>query len=337
MEEELIDALCQRSCTFALYREQQGQEVFCMQENGGAHPFPAAKSFALAAYHASPRFIAEECSSEPDPTRFALLPPRFPHTPATTRKDYHHLFSQYTQWLHGEGALGKIVLARTRDIPCSAPSPARLYAAACRTAPGEFQALVHTPDSGTWICSTPEILLKGKGDSWQTMSLAGTRPVSKKPWDPKNLAEQRMVTDSICHTLSRLGCSWEMSSPSSTTSGAIEHLCTRIRFRLPASNILRMLSQLQPTPAVSGYPREKAMARIASHPDIHRGYYAGYMGRWQTGNISLYVTLRCMQIYHDRCRLYAGGGLLPDSDEEAEWQETELKMQPMLHLLNTSR
>jgi isochorismate synthase len=42
--------------------------------------------------------------------------------------------------------------------------------------------------------------------------------------------------------------------------------------------------------------------------------------------VQLYVSLRCMQIFNGFCRLYAGGGIMPDSVEEQEWQETVNKM-----------
>ena len=51
------------------------------------------------------------------------------------------------------------------------------------------------------------------------------------------------------------------------------------------------------------------------------------------GETNLFVTLRCMQIFPNAYRLYAGGGLLPDSVEEQEWQETETKLDTMRNLL----
>lgn len=51
------------------------------------------------------------------------------------------------------------------------------------------------------------------------------------------------------------------------------------------------------------------------------------------GATALYVTLRCMQLFKNHCRLYAGSGLLPDSSEPSEWQETETKLDTMRNLL----
>ena len=73
-------------------------------------------------------------------------------------------------------------------------------------------------------------------------------------------------------------------------------------------------------------PVADARTLLQEYPDIDRSCYAGYLGPWGHGAVQLYVSLRCMQIFPTFCRLYAGGGLMPDSDEEQEWQETENKM-----------
>jgi isochorismate synthase len=90
--------------------------------------------------------------------------------------------------------------------------------------------------------------------------------------------------------------------------------------------ILQLLDELPPTPAVCGAPVSEARRLLQHYPDIDRSCYAGYLGPWGNGVVQLYVSLRCMQVFDGVCRLYAGGGLMPDSDEAQEWQETENKM-----------
>jgi isochorismate synthase len=51
------------------------------------------------------------------------------------------------------------------------------------------------------------------------------------------------------------------------------------------------------------------------------------------GEMAMFVSLRCMRVFDDRYRLYAGGGILPQSEEEMEWEETAAKMQSMLSLI----
>ena len=85
---------------------------------------------------------------------------------------------------------------------------------------------------------------------------------------------------------------------------------------------------------VCGIPKEAAKDFILSHEGIDRSYYSGFIGPLNINNEThLYVSLRCMQIMDNCCRLYAGGGLLSESKKESEWQETEAKLQTMLQLL----
>ncbi len=83
-----------------------------------------------------------------------------------------------------------------------------------------------------------------------------------------------------------------------------------------------------------GYPTDLARYCQESYPDINREYYAGFIGPYHPAkNSALYVTLRCMLMGDDSCRLYAGGCILAESDEQSEWQETCLKMQAMRTLI----
>jgi isochorismate synthase len=95
-----------------------------------------------------------------------------------------------------------------------------------------------------------------------------------------------------------------------------------------------MLKLLHPTSAVCGMPMEKSLAFLRAHEGYDREYYSGYLGPVRINNESqLFVNLRCMQVSSGRARLYAGGGVLGESDPEKEWQETELKMNTLLSVI----
>jgi len=102
------------------------------------------------------------------------------------------------------------------------------------------------------------------------------------------------------------------------------------------------LQALHPTPAVCGLPKDDAFRFILDNEHTPRQYYSGFMGPLNLPpsthvlpptSTHLYVSLRCMQITSTHYRMYAGGGLLKDSIEEQEWQETEAKLETMRHLL----
>ncbi len=331
-----MDALCRHHCAFALYRlPGEAQEPqFCMQEDGGFSPWsPGKAGFVFASFAGSSFVIRGERHTAPAASVFAPLPPQHAKTPPTSREEYHRLFSLYKAQL--PQSLHKIVLARTEDVPAASFSPTAAFRRACELSPMAFNVLIHTPEHGTWLCSTPELLLRGCGDEWETMALAGTRPASRgddAPWDAKNRREQQLVADYIHAQLSPLWEGGEWSEPHTVAAGAVEHLCTRFRFRMQAEMLGEVLHRLPPTPAVSGHPVETARTWLQTHPDVERGLYAGYLGPVAEGNVQLFVTLRCMRLYAGCCRLFAGGGLMPDSEEEAEWRETLAKMQAMKKL-----
>ncbi len=333
-----IDALCRRHATFVLYRlPGEEEEVrFCMQKDGGVSTWQVGQTgFLLAPFDGAALFIREELSAPPAADTLSLLRARDPASPATTPEEYARLFDLYTgQMPH---LLQKIVLARTEDVPRSPGfSPARAFAQVCVRAPRHFNILLHTTAHGTWLCSTPELLLRGQGEQWETMALAGTRAAGDAedaPWDAKNRREQQLVADYIRQCLEPLWEEGNATPPHTLRTGQIEHLCTRFRFRMPQEKLGHLLATLPPTPAVCGYPPEAARAWLRRQPDMERGLYAGYLGPVNARGVQLFVTLRCMQLFAESCRLYAGGGLMPDSNAAAEWQETVAKMRGMRQLL----
>ena len=95
----------------------------------------------------------------------------------------------------------------------------------------------------------------------------------------------------------------------------------------------QLAAALHPTPAVCGLPKTEALTRILTTESLDRRYYAGFLGWWGQDEAALYVNLRCLKLYAGGVRLYAGGGILPESTLEQEWQETCHKMCTMLVLL----
>lgn len=338
-EAERTDALCGRQCAFALYALPGEQEThFCMATDGRTEEdFIFRNGFLLATFHGKQLFIPAELAEPPAPDVWPVMQ-QLPQRAATTRGEYTALFQLYTGFIRS-GQVRKIVLARTEDAAVAKDfSPTQAFLRACTNQPNAFKALVHTPQHGTWLFCTPEQLITGTGtdNTWHTMALAGTRMPCTLPWDAKNRREQALVTEFMREVLAPLADDMQLSEPENLRAGNIEHLCTRFHLQMPPGRILRLLDCLPPTPAVCGSPVAEARKLLLSYPDIDRSCYAGYLGPWGNGGVQLYVSLRCMQMFPGFCRLYAGGGLMPDSDEESEWQETAAKMQTMRSLLNSN-
>jgi isochorismate synthase len=198
--------------------------------------------------------------------------------------------------------------------------------------------LVYTPQSGLWLVSTPEILLSGNGSEWQTIALAGTMKYEDDlRWSDKYIHEQRYVATYVTHQLEQFTHDFSEEGPRTARAGHLAHLRSDFHFSLPDNtSVGALLQALHPTPAVCGLPKQSSFRFILQHEHHDRSYYSGFMGPlFLNGQTNLFVTLRCMQIYSDGYRLYAGGGLLKDSVEELEWQETETKLDTMRRILET--
>ena len=261
--------------------------------------------------------------------------------------DFHNYHGQLES-----GAFQKIVLARSARLKATERlEPLTLFARACRLYPRMFVALFSTERSGTWLIATPETLISGTDGAMYTMALAGTMRLSGEllgfdtegstigkdaiHWSTKNIKEQRYVETYITECVERFSDDFCVEGPYTARAGDLVHLRSDIRFRLKdTAHLGDLINALHPTPAVCGMPKEATRYFIQQNESEPRGYYSGFSGLLDpNGDTRLFVTLRCMRIdtaNNDAFyRLYAGGGLLKDSDCQAEWEETEAKMNTM--------
>ena len=224
------------------------------------------------------------------------------------------------------GEFRKIVLAR-RSVQTTRLSAEALFVKACRMYPRLFVALVCSEASGMWLMATPEVLLQGSEGEYHTMSLAGTQKTEAPEaleWPQKDLEEQQYVTDYIEACIRTFSDDCCLYGPYTMKAAHLCHLRTDIHFSLPSDDVLGdVLEALYPTPAVCGIPKESARR------------YSGFVGMLSPrSDTHLFVSLRCMRLLPDGiCELYAGGGLLKESEMEKEWRETEVKMQTMMELV----
>lgn len=257
------------------------------------------------------------------------------------RNQYLEGFEACMDAIH-EGSCQKIVLSRqvVRAKP-PAFSSGILFAKACRAYPNAFVYLCHTPQTGTWLGSTPESLLENLGDRWMTVALAGTRNVAhqdENPWDAKNRDEQRLVSLHVEGILNAYADRIDRSGPSESLAGHLAHLKTTYHFDMKEAQHDRLgslLSDLHPTPATCGFPIKKARHVLKRCERHDRSYYAGIVGPYQVEHqTALYVNLRCLNVLEEDLVMYAGGGLLAGSTFESEWTETSLKLETLLSLID---
>jgi len=345
-----IDALIRQNRTFAVYRLPGEKQVHLIEQTTDfARILPAIESLnEQNGFVIAPFRISETCPIvliEPDEESVFEVPNvaaangKSENIREEPSSDYRSKFNTFTQAL-ADKDFEKLVLSYCRTVPRkSGFSPSIVFYRACKRYSRSYVYLFHTPQTGTWVGSTPEVLLSGKENRWYTVALAGTQPLWNgqlpEVWDEKKQEEQQLVTDYIRNCLLSFNLCPEEEGPYTVQAGELAHLRTDFHFSLPDNQTLgELLNALHPTPAVCGLPKEKAFRFIIENEGYDRRYYSGFIGRLHPNEpTDLYVNLRCMQIEDNRLSLYAGGGLLASSDLREEWLETEDKLQTMFSII----
>jgi isochorismate synthase len=342
-----LDSLIEAGRSFAAWRLPGSRTIrLALQEKGSPtlsgrmESLNGKRGFVIAPFEVSPacpvvliRPGREEIIPAPETQVFAPAARLAP--PVRMNTAYAGRFDTFIAPIR-EKRFRKLVLSREETVARPEGfSPGGAFLLSCAGHPRSCVYLLHTPETGAWLGSTPEMLLSGGRGVWKTVALAGTQLLASgglpERWDDKNLIEQMLVACYVREQLLSFGIRPEESAPCTVHAGGLAHLRTDFRFTMPGSNRTGdLLKLLHPTPAVSGLPKEEAFRFILANEGYSRRYYSGFTG-WldPAGESDLYVNLRCMNILPGSLRLYAGGGLLPSSVAETEWQETEHKLQTM--------
>lgn len=241
------------------------------------------------------------------------------------------------------GEMTKVVIAR--DVIVESSNPIDIHALLTRLR-SSFGSSYRYSFEG-FVGASPELLLAVNGSEISSHPLAGT---TRRTGDPKtdaalaadllasakNQIEHRVVVDMVHDTLLPW-CSYldEEPEPSIVAVANVQHLGTHMSGILsqPSPNILDLVYALSPTPALGGHPRHEALELIARHEGFDRGRYGGAVGWMDSrGNGTWAVAIRCAELSPDRrtARLFAGGGIVADSDPLSELAETQAKLQAML-------
>lgn len=243
------------------------------------------------------------------------------------------------------GACGKIVIARALDTESVVPISPLATVNCLRTVyPQCFSFFMSNGEGQSFISASPERLLKIEKGRAKTEALAGSisRGISEEEDDclgelllksGKDLREHRFVVDSIVAQLQSLGITPEFKNgPELKRLSNIQHLCTPIEGDMPRDlHLLDVAAILHPTPAVCGVPSGTARRIIAEIENFERGLYAGTMGWFDhRGDGELIVGIRSALIDGHKARLYAGSGIVKDSDLDNERTETDIKLQAIL-------
>lgn len=259
---------------------------------------------------------------------------------STEFEEYAAEFESYINLIQ-DNKLQKAVASRRTLVPALEKEKyAVLLGELTETYPNAFVYWIFLPDIGSWMGASPETLLSANGISAKTMSLAGTRHPEQTDFQfgEKERTEQDLVSKSIEQTLRKYTTDILIEGPSEITAGRLKHLQTRYTFNLNRIDLLPLAIDLHPTPAVGGVPKNDAWNAILRIEKQPRNFYCGFMGYIHpSSGGSLFVNLRCMEIFSDNLCLYSGGGITKDSVLEDEWKETGYKNETLLSVIEKIR
>ena len=234
------------------------------------------------------------------------------------------------------GTLDKVVLARRSVFTATAvPDSMAVPGILKNVAPACYHVVVEAGDTA-FVSATPERLFRLAGGRLETEAVAGTRPgdaADTLAADEKDRREHALVVDDLRARLAPLAAALDVAEvPRLLTLRSRVHLRTPIEAQPRAGvGALDLLAALHPTPAVGGTPREAAREAIAVWEGFDRGLYAGpvgWVGRDAEGGeaAEFAVGIRSALLQPGRAALFAGAGIVPGSEAEAEWDEVEGKM-----------
>jgi menaquinone-specific isochorismate synthase len=243
------------------------------------------------------------------------------------------------------GDLQKVVLAQALEADLAAEFP---RAATLDRLAGKYpdcHRYYFEPDGGgsAFFGATPERLVSLRGRTVETDALAGTTGRGETPaedeWlaqelldDAKNVHEHELVADTVREQLEPFAASVAAGERRVRRLATVQHLHTPITAELSDDrHVLELVEALHPTPAVGGLPPDRALRTIHETEPFDRGWYAAPVG-WidAAGNGAFAVAIRSAVATPRRATLFAGVGLVADSDPDREWDEIQLKYRPIL-------
>ena len=247
------------------------------------------------------------------------------------------------------GQMEKVVISRSHHVKVGREFKVVSAMQVLRNAyPNCISFCFSFPEEGIFFGSTPERLIRLKNGFVQTEALAGTigrgnnmeedRILGDSLLDShKEREEHSLVLEQILRKLKPAISNIQYSdTPKIMKLKNVQHLQTPISGKLDEdATVLDLVSCLHPTSAVAGTPTPEALKIIEKMETHDRGWYSGPIG-WldEKGDGEFYVALRSALVKDEEAHVFAGGGIVAESHPDKEWDETELKLQPILSALS---
>jgi anthranilate synthase component I len=212
-----------------------------------------------------------------------------------------------------EGDIMQVVPSQRMSKPLRA-TPLALYRALRTLNPSPYMFYFDFADFHV-VGASPEILARLEGDVVTVRPIAGTRKRGATPEEDQALADELLAEQMVIERYSH-----------------VMHIVSNVEGKLkPGLGAIDVLRATFPAGTVSGSPKVRAMEIIDELEPVKRGIYAGAVGYLGfDGNMDVAIALRTGVVKDGVLYAQAGGGVVADSDPEAEWQETQNKARALL-------
>ncbi len=247
------------------------------------------------------------------------------------------------------GEIKKVVISRSHQIKISSGFSVSSALQILRNKYSNCTTFMFAfPKEGIFFGSTPERLIRLNRNYIETEALAGTKARGINIEEDRLLSntlfnshkeneEHTLVVSQIKRKLNSIIKKIEIdNTPTIMKLTNVQHLRTQISGHLKIDkHILELVNILHPTPAVAGTPTNRAIKIIKELEKNDRGWYSGPIGWFDSkGFGEFYVALRSALVKNEEVHVFAGSGIVSESTPEKEWEETELKLQPIISALS---
>jgi len=241
------------------------------------------------------------------------------------------------------GHLHKVVVARCVEAAACASADRVLHHLSTRYPTCTTFAVC--VQGAVFLGATPETLVRVRGGHVRTQALAGTAPRGRGAEQdeafryhlrssPKEAREHHLVLTHLQQVLRPLCTTLRTGHQTVVRLANVQHLRTTLtgQLREPRA-LLELAGHLHPTPATAGMPVQAALDWIRAREPVARGWYAGAVGWVDPAGGELAVALRCALLRDGRAWAFAGCGIVAGSDPQREWEESQLKLRPVMEAL----
>lgn len=263
-----------------------------------------------------------------------------------SRAEYQSAFDTIRHYLHA-GDCYQVNLAQ-RYTACAAGDSFPAYLELRRLSPAPYSAFLNFPHAQI-LCASPERFLQVRQGRVETNPIKGTRPRHNNPLEDlkiarelgqsdKDRAENLMIVDLLRNDLGKSCMSGSVQVPKLfelESFAQVHHLVSTVTGQLASGcDALALLRDCFPGGSVTGAPKQRVMQIIEQLEPHRRGVYCGAIGYVGfDGNMDSNIAIRTLVFAGGEIRFWAGGGIVADSNADAEYQETLDKAAAMLSVL----